>query len=321
VRTKTADLLDNAHPVTHNVSMNRLSPEKRTQVIAALVEGNSIRATVRMTGVAKNTVTKLLVDMGTACSVYMDSAMRDLSCERIQVDEIWAFVGAKQKRVTPEKAEQGWGDVWTWVAIDADSKLVPTYRVGARDLQEAQLFMSDLAGRLKNRVQLTSDGYTRYPRAVRDAFGGEVDYAQLVKLYGEAAKEERRRYSPGVCIAAIPQRISGDPDPAQISTSFVERQNLTMRMSMRRFTRLTNAFSKKVENLAAAVSLHFAYYNFVRVHQSLGTTPAVAAGVSDHVWTLPELIGLLEAAEATPTKRGRYVKTREQRSAERADSN
>ena len=303
------------------VSMNRLSPEKRAQVVRCLVEGNSIRATVRMTGVAKNTVTKLLADLGIACSAHMDRAMRDLPCETLQVDEIWTFVGAKQKNVKPEKATEGWGDVWTWVAIDADTKLVPSYRVGPRDLQEATAFMRDLSGRLANRVQLTTDGYTLYMKVVRDAFPGGIDYSQLVKLYGEAAKDERRRYSPAKCIAAIPTPVYGSPDPAKISTSYVERQNLTMRMSMRRFTRLTNAFSKKVENLAAAVSLHFAYYNYCRVHASLGgKTPAMAAGLDDHVWTVDELIGLLSAAEATPIRRGTYRKTRERKAAARREA-
>jgi len=294
--------------------MNRLSPDQRAQVIACLVEGNSIRATVRMTGVAKNTVTKLLVDLGTACSVHMDEAMRDLPCERLQVDEIWAFVGAKQKNVSDEKAAQGWGDVWTWVAIDADTKLVPSYRVGPRDLQEARRFLRDLASRVSGRVQITTDGYNLYSASVPEAFGKAVDYAQLVKVYGnEQSNKPEKRYSPGVCLEAIPNRVSGNPDPKHISTSYVERQNLTMRMSMRRFTRLTNAFSKKVENLAAAVSLHFAHYNYCRVHKTLGTTPAVAAGVTDHVWTIAELVALLDSAEATPTKRGPYKKTREKR--------
>jgi IS1 family transposase len=292
--------------------MNRLSPEQRKQVVAALVEGNSIRATVRMTGVAKNTVTKLLVDLGTACSVYMDMTMRDLPCERLQVDEIWAFVGSKQKNI-PAGKEYEYGDVWTWVALDADTKLVPTYRVGARDLQEAQLFMQDVAKRLRNRVQLTTDGHRPYLRAVEDAFDGEVDYAQLVKIYGAEGGRDKGRYSPAICLGADKQPITGNPDRDHISTSYVERQNLTMRMSMRRFTRLTNGFSKKVENLAAAVSLHFAYYNLCRVHQTLGTTPAMAAGVADHVWKIDELIGLLQAAEATPTKRGPYQKTRHTR--------
>jgi IS1 family transposase len=304
------------------VSMNRLSIEKREAVIRCLVEGNSIRATVRMTGVAKNTVTKLLVDLGTACSVYQDTVMRELRCENVQVDEIWAFVGSKQKNV-PAGKEDEYGDVWTWVAIDADTKLVPTYRIGARDLGEAREFMKDLAGRLAQRVQLTSDGHAPYLPAVRGAFNGDVDYATLVKVYGASGntKSPSTRYSSGICLGAIPQAVSGNPDPSQISTSFVERQNLTMRMSMRRFTRLTNAFSKKVENLAAAVSLHFAYYNFVRVHKTLGTTPAVAAGVADHVWTIQELIGLLEAAEATPIKRGSYAKTRARKAEARSQPN
>lgn len=290
--------------------MNRLANEKRRAVIAALVEGNSIRATVRMTGVAKNTVTKLLLDLGTACSVHQDQAMRDLTCERLQVDEIWAFVYAKQKNVPEDKrGEFGYGDVWTWVAIDADTKLVPSYHIGARDLPTATAFMTDLAKRLRNRVQLTSDGHSTYLHAVPGAFGGEVDFAQLVKIYG-LDHESEKRYSPAVCLGIDVRKVTGNPDSSHISTSYVERQNLTMRMSMRRFTRLTNAFSKKVENLAAALSLHYAHYNFCRVHQTLGTTPAVTAGITDHVWTLDELIGLLAAAEATPIKRGSYAKTR-----------
>jgi IS1 family transposase len=293
--------------------MNRLSAEKRAQVIASLVEGNSIRATVRMTGVAKNTVTKLLTDMGVVCSALMDREMRDLRCENVQVDEIWAFVGCKEKNVPEERrGEFGIGDVWTWVAIDADTKLVPSYLVGSRDIDDARRFLDDLRSRLAGRVQLTSDGHNVYLRAVRGAFKDGVDYAQLIKLYGTEPKvSQSARYSPGVCIGTDRRIVSGDPDPAKISTSFVERQNLTMRMSMRRFTRLTNAFSKKVENLAAAVSLHFAHYNYCRVHKTLGTTPAVAAGITDHVWTLAELVALLEKAEAVPTKRGRYAKTRQ----------
>jgi IS1 family transposase len=296
--------------------MNRLPVEQRERVISALVEGNSIRATCRMTGVAKNTVTKLLVDMGTACSVHMDMAMRDLTCERVQVDEIWAFVGSKAKNV-PEGKQGEYGDWWTWVAIDADTKLVPSYRVGSRDLQDARAFVSDLAGRLANRVQLTTDGHTVYLNAVRDAFHGKIDYATLTKIYSFSGESGggKARYSPGECIGIVPRAVSGRPDPSKISTSYIERQNLTMRMSMRRFTRLTNAFSKKVENLTAAVSLHFAHYNFCREHKSLGRgiTPAMAAGVTDHKWTLAELIGLLEVAEATPIKRGHYIKTRERR--------
>jgi IS1 family transposase len=294
------------------VSMNRLTTEQRARVVAALVEGNSIRATVRMTGVAKNTVTKLLVDLGTVCSVHQDRAMRDLTCERIQCDEIWAFCYAKKKNVPDDKRGQfGYGDVWTWVGMDADTKLVASYRVGSRSPEDAAEFMRDLAGRLRERVQLTTDGHAPYLLAVPGAFQDDVDYAMLVKVYGSASKEEQRRYSPAVCLGQDKQPKIGVPDPAHISTSYVERQNLTMRMGMRRFTRLTNAFSKKVENLAAAVSLHFFHYNFCRVHKTLGTTPTVAAGVTDHVWTLEEMIGLLEEAERTSIKRGSYAKTRE----------
>ena len=305
------------------VSMNRLSPAKRRAVIASLVEGNSIRSTVRMTDVAKNTVTKLLVDMGTVCSIHMDRAMRDLSCERIQCDEIWAFVYAKRKNVPAEKrveAERGEvGDVWTWVAMDSATKLVPTFHIGPRDLPTATTFMRDLAGRLRNRVQLTTDGHHSYLLAVDGAFGGDVDYAQLVKLYGSTADQRRpeRRYSPSVCLGAESIPVNGDPNPDHISTSHIERLNLTMRMSMRRYTRLTNAFSKKVENLSAAVALHFMHYYFCRVHTTLGTTPAVAAGVADHVWSLDELVNLLTAAENVPTKRRQYTR----RVRERSDSN
>jgi IS1 family transposase len=299
------------------INMNRLTPEKRAAVVAALVEGNSIRSTVRMTGVAKNTVTKLLVDLGTACSVYQDRVMRDLPCKRVQVDELWCFCYAKQKNVPVEKRdERGVGDVWTWVAIDSDTKLVPTYRVGGRDLVDATSFINDLAQRLASRVQLTTDGNYAYLNAIKGAFGIDIDYAMLVKQYGSEAdsRQPEKRYSPSVCIDATPQPMIGNPDPDHISTSHIERLNLTMRMSMRRYTRLTNAFSKKIENLVAAVSLHFMHYNFCRKHQSLsGKTPAMAAGLTDHVWTLRELIGLLEEAESVPTKRGRYAKTRERR--------
>jgi IS1 family transposase len=295
--------------------MNRLSTARRSSVIAALVEGNSLRATSRMTGVALNTVTKLLVDLGTVCSIHQDRVMRDLPCERIQVDEAWTFVYAKQKNVPADKRDEA-GDVWTWVAIDADTKLVPTYRVASRDLEDAIVFMRDVAARMRNRVQLTTDGYRPYITAVEDAFDGDVDYAMLVKLYGNSSdpRKPERRYSPGECYSAIPQRITGEPKAEHVSTSYVERQNLTMRMSMRRFTRLTNAFSKKVENLTAAVSLHFFHYNFCRPHKSLdGQTPAMAAGVSNHRWTLDEMLALLDAAERVPVKRGSYRKTGERR--------
>jgi IS1 family transposase len=290
------------------VSMNRLTTEKRAQVIGMLVEGNSIRSTVRVTGVSKNTVAKLLADLGDACSAYMDENLRDLPCQRIQCDEIWAFVGMKAKNVPAErKGEFGVGDVWTWVALDADTKLVPSYYIGTREGADAYAFLGDLAKRLRYRVQLTTDSWRSYLMAVETTFGDQVDYAQIHKIFGPDPAAERR-YSPPICTGITGRIVSGDPDPEHISTSYVERQNLTMRMGMRRFTRLTNAFSRKVENLTAAVSIHFFHYNFVRVHQTLKQTPAMAAGVSDHAWTLPEMIALLDATEKAPTKRGPYKK-------------
>jgi IS1 family transposase len=271
--------------------MNRLPRNKQIQVVAALVEGNSIRATVRMTGVAKNTVIKLLVDIGVACEAYQVEHLVNLPCKRIQCDEIWSFVGAKQKQVN--QGAHGVGDVWTWTAICADTKLVPSWQVGDRGLDTAKGFISDLAGRLANRVQLTTDGHKVYLDAVEHAFGDDIDYAMLVKLYGGEDRGGEARYSPAVCTGAKKEPIVGNPDQKHISTSYVERQNLTMRMSMRRFTRLTNAFSKKVENHCAAVALHFMHYNFARIHQTLRVTPAMAAGVTDHVWEIGEIVDLL----------------------------
>lgn len=291
-------------------SMNRLSTDKRRAVIASLVEGNSLRATSRMTGVALNTVTKLLTDMGVVCSIYQDRTLRDLPCERLEVDEIWSYCYAKERHVPADKRGQpGYGDVWTFVAIDADTKLIPSFRLGSREIADARIFMDDLAERLTKRIQLTTDGAKMYLYAVKEAFPEGIDYAQLIKVYGNDPDESDRRYSPPVVTSMTTSVVSGHPDPDCISTSYVERQNLTMRMSMRRFTRLTNGFSKKLDNLAAAVSLHFMHYNFCRVHKTLGTTPAVVAGVADHVWTLEEMIGLLEAAENYPTRRGSYKKT------------
>lgn len=275
--------------------MNVLDTERRARVVRCLVEGNSIRSTSRMTGVARNTVSKLLLDLGRVCSEYQDRALRNLPCKRIQVDEVWCFVYAKQKNVTEKIArERVAGDVWTWTAIDADTKLVPCWFIGQRDAVAATEFIADLEMRLANRIQLTSDGLRVYVNAVIDAFADEIDYAQLVKIYGTMDVEGQRRYTPAPCIAARPEAILGDPDRKHISTSYVERQNLTMRMSMRRFTRLTNAFSKKVEYHAASVALHFMWYNFGKVHQTLKTSPAVKAGVSDHVWSMGEVIGLLD---------------------------
>jgi IS1 family transposase len=273
--------------------MNKLSTAERTRVVAALVEGNSIRATCRMTGFAKGTVTKLLVDLGKACADFHSRTVVEVKARRIQCDEIWSFVGAKQKNAKPELVAQGKaGDMWTWTALDADSKLMVSWLVGGRDAGYAHEFMSDVAARLATRVQLTTDGHKVYIDAIEGAFGMDVDYCMLVKLYGETAESEKR-YSPAKCCGTRKIIFKGDPDPQHISTSFVERQNLTMRMSMRRFTRLTNGFSKKVENLEAAVALHFVYYNFARVHQTLRVTPAMQAGLADHVWTIEEIVALL----------------------------
>jgi len=280
------------------VNMNRLNTERRSQVIRCLVEGNSIRATVRMTGVAKNTVVKLLMEIGRACEEYQDKTLRNIRSKKIQCDEIWSFVYAKQKNVTPEiAAKQMAGDVWTWTAIDADSKLIVSWMIGGRDAETANHFMNDLAGRLANRVQLTTDGHRAYLSAVEDAFGSEIDYAMLVKLYG-TDNESETRYSPAECIGCRAIPISGSPKATDISTSYVERQNLTMRMMMRRFTRLTNAFSKKVDNHAAMLALYFFYYNFCRVHQTLRVTPAMEAMISDHVWTIEEMVSILRAKES-----------------------
>jgi IS1 family transposase len=280
--------------------MNKLSTEKRAAIIGCLVEGMSVRATSRVQDVSRNTVTKLLVDVGDAASAYMNEQFVDLPCKVIECDEIWAFCYAKAKNVPVEhEGEWGYGDVWTWVAIDAVTKLVPSYYIGNRDAADGYRFLSDLAGRLKNRVQLSTDGLAIYRRAVERAFGSDIDYAMVHKLFGNEVGEEKR-YSPAVCTGVEKTVVMGDPDPDRISTSYVERQNLTMRMGMRRYTRLTNAFSKKVENLTAAVSLHFLHYNFARAHTSLKTeqgyprTPAMAAGISDHVWTLEEIAGLLD---------------------------
>lgn len=274
--------------------MNKLSTEKQAQIIHSLVEGNSIRATCRMTGAAKGTVLKLLAEVGAACAEYQNKALRDLTCKRIQCDEIWSFCHAKEKNVPIEKkGVLGYGDVYTWTAIDAETKLMVSWLVGKRDLECAKAFMLDVAARLKNRVQLTSDGHRPYLEAVEAAFGSEIDFSQLIKLYGSTPENPDTKYSPPKCTGSKKQPVTGYPDPAHISTSYVERQNLTMRMSMRRFTRLTNAFSKKIENLEHAVALHFMYYNFCRVHQTLRVTPAMEAKLTDHVWTIGEVVNLL----------------------------
>jgi IS1 family transposase len=275
--------------------MNALKTEKRSQVIAALVEGVSINATCRMTGVAKHTVLKLLKDLGCACAAYHDAYVRNLRVRRIQCDEIWAFVYAKQKNVTLEQMEKGAGDVWTWTAIDADSKLIISYTLGDRGAATAQGFMRDMAGRIANRIQLTTDGHRVYADAVEDAFGAGIDYAMLVKLYGASNDNPESRYSPATCIGCRTGVLAGSPNPDHISTSFVERSNLSMRMGMRRFTRLTNGFSKKLENHGHMVALYFFHYNFIRIHKTLRVTPAMEAGITDHVWSFEELLALLDA--------------------------
>ncbi len=278
------------------VSMNKLTIQERTHILASLVEGNSIRSTVRMTGASKNTISKLLRDIGQVCERYQNQVMVNLPCKRMQVDEIWSFCYAKKKNVPEEhKGEFGYGDVWTWVALDPDTKLVPVWLVGDRSKLSARRFMSDLAWRIRHRIQLTSDAYRPYYDAAYEAFHGRVDYAQLVKMYG--SEQTETRYSPSTLLCAIPRKMIGRPDEDHISTSFVERQNLTMRMQMRRFTRLTNGFSKKVDRLANAVALHFMYYNFCRIHQTLRVAPAMAAGISDHLWELEDIVRLLEKKE------------------------
>lgn len=288
--------------------MNKLTIEERAKILHLLCEGMSIRAITRLTGASKNTVSKLLVDAGKACAAYHDANVRNVKAARVQVDEIWSFTYAKQKNVaTAKDAPEGAGDRWTWTALDADSKMIVSYLVGGRDAEYAMWFMDDLASRLANRVQLTSDGHKAYLEAVEGAFGCDVDYAQLVKMYG-ATIGAPGRYSPAECTGAKKIRREGNPDIAHVSTSYVERSNLTMRMHMRRFTRLTNAFSKKVENHAHAVALHMMYYNFVRIHKTLRVTPAMAAGVTDRLWEIADVAMLVEQAEAKPGKRGSYRK-------------
>lgn len=288
--------------------MNRLSNDDRAKILHLLCEGMSIRAITRTTGASKNTVAKLLIDAGKACAAYHDANVRDVKAARVQVDEIWSFTYAKQKNVSAAKAAPDHaGDTWTWTAIDADSKMIVSYLVGGRDAEYAMWFMDDLASRLANRVQLTSDGHRAYLEAVEGAFGCDVDYAQLVKIYG-ATIGAPGRYSPAECTGSKKIRREGNPDIDHVSTSYVERQNLTMRMHMRRFTRLTNGFSKKVENHAHAVALHMMYYNFVRIHKTLRVTPAMAAGVTDRLWEIADIALLVEQAEAKSTKRGPYKK-------------
>ncbi len=288
--------VDNACSGVHNGFMNKLTRDRRTQVIAALIEGNSIRSTVRMTGVAKKTVLRLLVEVGTACAEYQDKTLRNLKCRRIQCDEIWSFVRMKQKTAARKGlAAINVGDTWTWTAIDADTKLVPCWHLSkSRDAGAAYEFMSDLESRLAHRVQLTTDGNRAYLDAVDSTFGIGIDYAMLIKLYGPDPNEAEHRYSPAVCIGTEVNTVCGNPDPDHVSTSYVERQNLSMRMGMRRFTRLTNGFSKKVENHGHMLALWFMYYNFARIHQTLRITPAMAAGVTKRLWSVEDIAALLD---------------------------
>ena len=287
--------------------MNRLSTEKRAQLLAALCEGASVSAAARQAQVSKVTALKLVRDIGLLCLDYQRKVLVGLPCKHLQCDEVWSFVGCKERNVPRDEKGRGRGDAWIWAAICADTKLVPCWHVGARDADAAAYFMEDLASRLAHRVQITTDGHRAYLSAIEGAFGwGTVDYAMLVKLYGQPI-EGPRRYSPPVITGTRRQRVMGNPDPDLVSTSYIERQNLTMRMNVRRLTRLTNAFSKKIENHGHAIALHYMYYNFVRKHQTLTQraggihkTPAMAAGVADHVWTMEEVVGLLEATEKQP---------------------
>jgi IS1 family transposase len=273
--------------------MNKLSKQKRVQIVSALVEGNSINAVSRMVGVSNNTVLKLLADLGNACAIYQDRVFRNLNLNRIECDEIWSFCFSKQKNVPVEHQDEfGYGDVYTWVAIDAETKLVPCWYVGRRDGHCAYEFIKDLADRLAHRVQLTTDGYKAYLNPIEEVFGTEIDYAMLIKVYG--GSQEETRYSPAECIGTLKERVMGNPDPELVSTSYVERQNLTMRMCMRRFTRLTNGHSKKIENHIHAIAIHYMYYNFARIHKSLRCSPAMAAGVSNALWSIEDIVALLD---------------------------
>jgi IS1 family transposase len=273
--------------------MNRLSTEKRAQIVGMIVEGNSIRSITRMTGVCQEAITKLLCDLGKACADHHNATIRGVRSRRIQCDEVWSFCYAKAKNVPEQKKNSGAGDVWLWTGIDADSKLILSYLCGGRDADWATQFMEDLASRVATRIQITTDGLKAYALAVEGAFGMDVDYAMLIKLYGAPSDRPDTRYSPAQCIGIRTGILSGSPDPQHISTSYVERMNLNIRMGLRRFTRLTNAFSKKFENHCHAAAIYFAYYNFCRVHQTLRVTPAMEAGLTDHIWSLAELVGLL----------------------------
>lgn len=296
-------------PVKHNsphgkgsYAMRVLDTKQRAQILTLLVEGNGVNAACRITGFSKNTVLKLLAHVGAGCAAYQDRVMRNLKCKKLQADEIWAFVSMKQRNVPEDKRGiLGYGDVYTWTAIDADTKLIPCWNVGTRGAEAAYGFIHDLASRLAHRIQLTTDGHSAYLIAVEHAFGNDIDFAQLIKLYGTLgqSKEDARRYSPAECTGIMKHRITGDPNVKDVSTSFIERANLTMRMHMRRFTRLTNAFSKKLENHMHAISLHFMFYNFCKIHSTLRVSPAMAAGVDDHLWSMEEVVTMADTQDVT----------------------
>jgi IS1 family transposase len=304
-------MLDARHKYSYKKFMNKLSIEKRRQILAMLCEGSSMRSISRVVDVSINTVSKILVEAGEACLILHDETVHNVKASRIQCDEIWSFCYAKDKNVKGAKdAPDGAGDVWTWTAIDADTKLIVSYFVGDRSGQSAIALMDDLRSRLSNRVQLTTDGHRAYLEAVEGAFGADVDYAQLVKMYGNVGggKSAEVRYSPAECTGIKKVRVEGNPDIKHVSTSYVERQNLTMRMSMRRFTRLTNAFSKKLDNHIHALALYFVFYNFTRIHKTLRVSPAMAAGITDRLWSLDDVIAKIDELAPAPKVRGPYKK-------------
>lgn len=302
-------MLDDKHNSSHIRGMNKLPLKTRVQILNMLCEGSSMRATARVADVSFNTVAKLLIDAGKVCSSFHDETVRGVKAKRVQCDEIWTFTYAKAKNVERAKAAPAEaGDTWTWTALDSDSKLLVSWLVGSRNAEYANAFMQDVADRLANRVQLTTDGHSPYLEAVEGAFGIDVDYGQLVKQYGSPAIKEQRRYSPATCVGAIKDPMRGDPDPKHISTSHVERHNLSMRMHMRRYTRLTNAFSKKFENHCHMVALYTVWYNFVRIHRSLRVTPAMESGLTDRVWEMADIVGLIDATAPKPGPRGPYRK-------------